>query len=174
MANILIDSNDNTYVNGLGKAVTSEIPVITTVTDTLPQTLTTVAGNIKQLIRYGHISQANTPTPTSPSPLICNCGEVNEGMFELLIPGEKEDECEVIDPVYTAETLTLSSGGSSQTVAIPPLLAIKDGLTDVYDVQTGIVMPNAVLVVLDGTESWGISSGTLSLVRSDIAAGSLV
>lgn len=167
MVRMLTQSGDWIVNSNTDKALLSDIPVFENYVGSLPKTASTASAPFKKFQRFGYISQAATPTPTNPSPLVCNCGEINEAMFESYVEGENlRDEDRIYTPAsYTAETLTVSnpnSQGTSQTCSITPLFKSAGGTADVLDVLTGKITRNVGIIVLTGMEtSWSTTSGGL-------------
>lgn len=105
----LVDSNGDWLVNAnTDKALLEDVPVIESKTGvTLPQTFTAIAGPLQALKIYGKVTQASEPTPSSPVPLMCNCGEICEAMFEKIVDGENKLTDEVIAAEYKANIIML-------------------------------------------------------------------
>lgn len=170
-----VDSNEDWYVNSsTSKALLVNEPTIETKTGvTLPQTFTAIAAPVVSFKRYGKITQAATPTPSNPSPLMCNAGEILTTMFESIIPAEVEQNDEIIPAVYTPEVITLNG----VTANIPPLFATAGGLKDELDMLTGFVTRQVTVLFLNGSESsWDVVSGSgcLSLETDTALHGELV
>lgn len=160
MVRMLTQSGDWLVNSNTDKGLLSDIPVLENYNGGLPKTASTASAPYTKFQRLGHISQAATPTPTSPSPLVCNCGEINEAMFESYEEGEfLRDEDRIYTPAsYTAEALTVGS----TTCPITPLFCSKGGTADVLDVLTGKITRTVGVKVITGMESdWTLTSGGL-------------
>lgn len=126
MKKILTKEGD-TLVNSSDKAIVADLPVLETKTGvTLPQTFTAIAAPVQSFKRYGLITQASTPTPDNPVPLMCNCGEIVTSMWERTedIDGQSQN-----DLVYPAEYIpeTISIHGKNLTSYVLDLTTTGDG-----------------------------------------------
>lgn len=102
---------------------------------------------IPSIVAEGVCSQSGTPTPTSPVPIMTNCGEIkwNSSTQQIYYDGT----C----------SLTLADAGSqyTQTANFSPLLACGD-IKDTQDLISGLITHKIGVKVFDGTESFDKSS----------------
>lgn len=131
---------------------------LTTVTGYAPITLATAANkNIKSLIQQGIVSiYGGNPSWTNPTTLLCNYGAILPKKA-----GTSYTDPTVFDVSGTAEIVKIYHNSeviSSATVEILLASQSLSNAVDTQDIITGEVKRRNAIIVLDGTENFGMGN----------------